>query len=477
MKRVIWTLLLIAPVAALAAPAPAGGAGLTDRIDAFIRDEMRREQVPGVAVGIVRGSEVLVSKGYGEANVELHAPVTEHTLFQSGSIGKQFTATALMLQVQDGKVGLDDPVARYLPGAPAGWQAIKVRNLLTHTSGIPDYEDASEPGSPTPIIDYRRDYTEQELTRLAYRLPLDFEPGTRWRYSNTGFLLLGVLIHEVSGQFYGDVLKARVFERLGMRSARIISEADIVEGRAAGYRLVDGALKNQEWVAPSLNTTADGSLYLSVTDLLAWDRGLRARALLSPQSWQEIYTPVVLRSGRSYPYGFGWDVEEAKGRPWYHHGGTWQGFRTYISRYLADDLSIIVLCNLADAEPRRFVDGIATLIDPQLPRIQPISPIPDREPAVTARARALLLAAQSGSLRAADFPYLHAAFAALAADQHKLLAGLGAPQPLVLVDRRALGDDRAYTYLAQFTRRTLRMSLELTADERIAELDLEPEVE
>jgi len=243
-----------------------------------------------------------------------------------------------------------------------------VRNLLNHTSGIPVYTEYTEPAprGARPAIDLRRDYSEEQLTRIAYRLPLEFPPGSRWKYSNTGYLLLGVLVHKVSGSFYGEVLRERIFVPLGMGTARVISEADIIPNRAAGYRLEGAQLKNQEWVAPSLNTTADGALYLSMRDWIAWDRGLRAQAILQPASWAEIYTPVLLRNGTRYPYGFGWDVEEAKGRPFYHHGGTWQGFRTNISRYLADDLTIIVLTNLGDSSPERFVAGIVALLDPQL---------------------------------------------------------------------------------------------------------------
>ncbi len=138
------------------------------------------------------------------------------------------------------------------------------------------------------------------------RSTLQFEPGAKWEYSNTGYLLLGAIIRKVSGQFYGDLLAERVFRPLGMSTARVISEADIVPHRAAGYQLVDGQLKNQDWVAPSLNTTADGALYLSALDMIAWDRGLRAGAILKPESWKQVYTPVRLNSGENYPYGFGW---------------------------------------------------------------------------------------------------------------------------------------------------------------------------
>jgi CubicO group peptidase (beta-lactamase class C family) len=337
------------------------------QIDAFVQAEMQREKAPGIALGIVSHGTVVASRGYGMANVELRVPVSEATLFQSGSLGKQFTAVVVMLQVEDGKLRLDDPLTKYFPDAPHSWQAITVRNLLNHTSGIADYTDYTTEQAPrgaAPSIDLRRDYSEEELAKLAYRLPLEFTPGSRWKYSNTGYLLLGILVRKVSGRFYGDVLRDRVFVPLHMSTARIISEADIIPDRAAGYRLIKGELKNQEWVSPTLNTTADGALYLSVRDWIAWDRGLRAQAILQPGSWAEVYTPVTLSNGTKYPYGFGWDVDQAKGKPFYHHDGAWQGFTTTISRYLADDLTIVVLTNLAEASPERFVRGI----DPELAR-------------------------------------------------------------------------------------------------------------
>jgi CubicO group peptidase (beta-lactamase class C family) len=179
-------------------------------------------------------------------------------------------------------------------------------------------------------------------------------------------VLLGVIIHKVSGQFYGDVLQQRVFSPLGMSTARVISEADVVPHRAAGYHLIQGVLKNQDWVAPSLNTTADGALYFSLRDLMAWDAGVRARRVLAPASWAQVLQPVRLNDGTSAPYGFGWSVESRAGKPLYHHGGSWQGFKTHYARFLADDLSVIVLANLAEAQPERIVTAIATAIDPGL---------------------------------------------------------------------------------------------------------------
>jgi N-acyl-D-amino-acid deacylase len=329
-----------------------------DAIDTIVRAEMTSQRIPGMAVAVIQGDRVLAAKGYGLANVEHAVAVTPQTIFQSGSIGKQFTAAAVMLQVEDGKLSLSDPIAKFFASAPESWRGITVRHLLTHTSGIPDYNEG--------LLDYRRDYTEDELVTFAASLALDFEPGAEWKYSNTAYQLLGIIVGKVSGTFYGNVLRDRVFKPLGMNSARIISEADIVPHRAAGYRLERGDLRNQAWVSPSLNTTADGSLYLSLQDMIAWDRGIRARAILRPDSWQQIFTAVTLNGGRRHPYGFGFQVDRIKGRDVQRHGGSWQGFQTYIARYGGDDVTVIALANLAQAVPKLIVDRLAAHLMPAL---------------------------------------------------------------------------------------------------------------
>ena len=453
--------------------------GQMTQIDEFVRAEMERQKIPGVAIGIVSKGKAVAIKGYGLANVELGVPVTGETVFESGSVGKQFTSTVVMLMVEDGKLALDDSITKYFTDAPASWRPITVRNLLTHTSGIPNYEiknyQGQSSGERADAIDLRRDYTEEELTKFAYRLPLDFLPGSRWSYSNTGYVILGVLIHKVSGQFYGDILRERVFKPLGMKSARVISEEDIVPHRAAGYRLVDGQLKNQEWTSPTLDTTADGSLYLSMMDFVAWDRGLRAGAILKPQSWAQINTPVTLKSGKSYPYGFGWQVGESNGKPWYYHGGAWLGFMTYISRYLADDLTILVLTNRGQSAPQRFVDGIAAVIDPKLARIEPVTPIRDSDPKLADRVRILLETASEGKLSPQDLPYVHDSFARLAKIYADLLRPLGKPSRLDLLDRRDLGDDRMSTYEAVYAGGTFRVTVGLAPDGRFSAFWLQPE--
>ncbi|HUQ79611.1 MAG TPA: serine hydrolase domain-containing protein [Gemmatimonadaceae bacterium] len=434
------------------------------RIDSVVSAVMTRQRIPGVAVAIVKGGSVMLAKGYGESNVEHHVPVTAETMFQSGSVGKQFTSAAVMLLVEDGKIALTDPIVKFFPNAPASWKGITVRHLLTHTSGIPDYT--------TDAMDYRRDYTEDELEKMAFGLTPEFPPGSRWNYSNTGYVLLGIIIHKASGKFYGDVLRERVFGPLGMRTARIINEEDIIPNRAAGYRMVRGELKNQEWVAPKLNTTADGSLYLSVQDYIAWDRGLREKKILKPESWATINTPVTLTSGKRYPYGFGWSVDTVAGQLRIHHGGAWQGFQTYISRYIGDDVTIVALSNLGASQPGVIVDGIAAVLNPALAP-KPLAPITDNEPAVRKRLEAILAATRDGRLSPNDFAYVRAGFfPGTARAFQEALAGTGVPDTFTLYERIERGDDRIYTYDVGFGARTFRVTLGLAPDDKVSMFSL-----
>ena len=338
---------------------PIAFAQSADAVDSYIRSEMQKRKIPGLALLIVRDGKVVRSQGYGFANVELQVPVKPETIFQSGSMGKQFTATAVLMLAEEGKLRLDDPLTKFFPEAPAAWQQVKVRNLLSHTGGFTDYPKD---------FDYRRDYSEAELLKIVEGVPLAFPPGSEWSYSNLGYLTLGILIHRVSGQFYGDLLHDRIFVPLGMKTTRIINEADIIPNRAAGYRLVDGQVKNQEWVAPKLNTTADGSLYFSVVDLAKWDAALTAGKLLSAAGYQQMYTPFVLNDGKpnSDGYGFGWFIHDVHGHKLIEHAGAWQGFNTNISRYVDDKLTIVMLTNLAGANPEEMTHHVAGLLIPEV---------------------------------------------------------------------------------------------------------------
>ncbi|HEX3322460.1 MAG TPA: serine hydrolase domain-containing protein [Terriglobales bacterium] len=330
-----------------------------DKVDEYMQAVMKERQIPGIALLVVQDGKVVRSQGYGFSNVELQVPVKPETIFQSGSVGKQFTATGVMMLVEEGKVGLEDLLTKYFPDAPDTWKAVTVRNLLSHTGGFTDYPET---------FDFRKDYSEDDILKIIEGIPLAYPPGTKWAYSNLGYATLGILIHKVSGKFYGDFLQERIFGPLGMSTTRIINEADIIPNRSSGYRLVKGALKNQEWVSPSLNTTADGSLYFSIVDLQKWDAALAAGKLLKKSSYDQMWTIAKLKDGtpNSGNYGFAWFLNTVHGHRIIEHEGAWQGFNTSVNRYVDDKLTVIVLANLAACEPGDIAHHVAGLYVPEL---------------------------------------------------------------------------------------------------------------
>ena len=299
---------------------------------------MQRQHIPGVALLVSRAGKIVQAEGLGLSNVELQVPVKPETIFQSGSVGKQFTATAVMMLVEEGKVGLDDPLTKYFPDAPATWKEVTVRELLSHTAGFGDYPKK---------FNFRKDWTEDQLLKLVESIPLAYPPGTKWDYSNLGYLTLGILIHRVTGEFYGDFLQQRIFHPLDMQA----------------IRLVKGELKNQEWVAPMVNTTADGSLYFSVLDLAKWDAALYTEKLLKRSSFDQMWTPAKLKNGQANKagYGFGWFIGDRHGHHVISHDGAWQGFKSAIARYVNDQLTVVVLANLEQAKPGAIAEHVADM--------------------------------------------------------------------------------------------------------------------
>jgi CubicO group peptidase (beta-lactamase class C family) len=353
MKYRVTAALVLCFLAALPLPL-AHATQAPDAVARTVRAEMEKQKIPGLALLVARKGVTVRAEGYGLANVELNVQVKPETIFQSGSVGKQFTATAVMMLVEAGKVGLDDRLNKYFASAPNWWKGVTIRELLSHTAGFTDYPEN---------FDERKDYTEDELLNIVESIPPAYPPGTHWSYSNLGYLTLGILIHRVSGKFYGDFLQERIFQPLGMSTTRIISEADIIPNRASGYLLDNGRLKNQKWVSPALNTTADGSLYFSIVDLAKWDAALYTDRLLKRSSMQEMWTVAALRDGKPNTghYGFGWFVESRHGHRVVEHDGQWQGFETHISRYLDDEFTVVVLTNLGSADPHRIADAVAAI--------------------------------------------------------------------------------------------------------------------
>lgn len=342
-----------------------------DEIDDFVSEERKRQKIPGISVLVVENGEVIKMRGYGLANVEHKVPVTAETIFQSGSVGKQFTAAGILLLQEDGKLEFDDPLSQHFTDAPESWDGITIRHLLTHTSGLEAYDSK---------VDFRKDYTEEELLKVMMGLSFYFEPGQEWRYSNSGYVVLGILISKLTGAHWGEYLEERVFKPAGMNTARVISERDIVLNRSAGYHREKGKLLNQGWVSQTWLSTGDGALYFSIKDLAAWAEALRQRKLFSEASYQAWWTSGTLNSGITHNYGFGWMLDELRGQPVIGHGGAWQGFRTTISRYVKQDLTVAVLANATVARPSKFAEEIAGMLHEDLALPDPNEPGKDPDP-------------------------------------------------------------------------------------------------
>ena len=211
----------------------------TTAIDDYIQDRMRKSHIPGVSIAIIHDGKVVLARGYGMANVELSVPATENTVYQLASVTKTFTATAIMMLVQEGKLGLDDKINALLPDLPTAWSEVTIRHLLNHTSGIKSY---------TSVRDFfktaRKDYTQREILDLVAKVPVEFAPGEKWNYNNTGYFLLGMVIEKETGKKYGDYLDERIFKPLGMTQTRVNDLHAVIPNRA-GIRLE--RQRTEEW--------------------------------------------------------------------------------------------------------------------------------------------------------------------------------------------------------------------------------------
>ena len=439
---------------------------LSARIDAYVKTEMQRQQIPGLSLAVVRDGKIAMLKSFGFSNLEHQIPVKPETIFQSGSIGKQFAATAIMILAAEGKLSLEDKISKFFPDVPASWYPITIRHLLTHTAGLGDYP---------PDFDLRRDHTEAELWTMIKSIPLAYVPGERWDYSNLGYVTLGILIRKITGQFHGDFVSARIFKPLGMKTARIISEAEIIPNRAAGYRLASGQLLNQEWVSPSTNTTADGPYYFTVLDLAKWDAGLLGDTLLSQAQLSQMWKPVKLADGTMKGYGFGWHTDVLHGRPVVFHGGAWQGFKSFIVRFPKDRITFIFMANSWDTRDFRFARGLVATHFPEfaLPAAEAFA---DQAPEVTALIRRALLGLAQGKANLSSFT--PAAASTLFPDQAKevgtLLNTLSLPIALIftneLVEKKEENGLRVYRYAFNDIGKTIFCTVKLTSADKIDSL-------
>lgn len=451
----------------LLALSPAWATAEDARVDAFVRAQMTARHIPGLTLAVVKHGEVVLQRGYGLANVEHDVPAGVATMYQLASVTKQFTATAVMMLVEDGRLSLETPLRAVLPDMPAAWGSVTIAQLLTHTSGIPSYTSA-----PAFAGTGRKDYTPTELIALVKDLPMDFAPGARWRYNNSGYVLLGLIIEKVSGQPWGRFLESRIFQPTGMATARVNDLSVVVPHRAQGYAWTGTALRNGDYVSPT-QPYAAGALLVSVRDLIAWDRALSTRPLLSPASLAAMYAPVALADGTTHPYGFGWDVGPYRTRPRHGHSGGIPGFSTYYGRFVDDEVSVIVLANEGGGGAERIANGVAAFYIPALNEHAP-RPIPDTNPTQSSFLMSVVRTLATGTAEKDWFTPEQQAF--FFPDRVKegawRLGAHGALRSFELMDESKTEKGLVRSYLAGFASIDVRCTFTIAPDGKIAGIGL-----
>lgn len=335
----------------VAAPLPAQRAGDTprDTVDRFVVAEMARQQVPGLALAVVRAGTPIKVEGYGLADLEHNIPVTPQTVFKIGSVSKQFLATGIMLLAQDGRLTVEDPAVTYFTAAPESWRPITLRHFLTHTSGVV---------REGPVFDPLKVQPDSVVITSAFAAPLEFPTGTKYQYCNVCYFALAEVIARVSGKPWDTFLAERVFVPLGMTATRTTTTTEIVPHRARGYAWRDGRYVN----APEFLALRPSGAFLStVLDLATWDAALYTDRVLTRASREAMWTAVRLAGGGTSAYGFGWQLGSLDGHRQVYHGGSLPGFRAQMMRLPDDSLTVIVLTNGDGARPDQIAVGIARL--------------------------------------------------------------------------------------------------------------------
>lgn len=324
---------------------------ITTKVDEYMTAAVRVNAFSGTIL-VARGGQPIISKGYGMANIELGVPNTPQSVFRLGSITKQFTAMAIMMLQERGKLSVSDPICKYLSDCPPAWQAVTVKHLLSHTSGVPNYTAFPE-FAKTAVLPT----SSAEMISQLKGKPLEFAPGEKFAYSNSGYFLLGSIIERVSGKTYSDFLQENIFTPLGMKQTGYDSPTRIIKNRAAGYAKQSGEVVNASYMDMTIPFAA-GALYSTTGDLLLWDQALYTDKLVSRKLLDEMFTPYKGDAG----YGYGWNIGKRFDRQVIAHGGGIYGFATQITRFPADRVTVIVLSNVQSAPAGKIANDLAAIV-------------------------------------------------------------------------------------------------------------------
>lgn len=423
-------------------------AAATRRIDRGVEQVMRRFNVPGATVLVLQHDRQVYARAYGQRDMEQRLAVRTDTPFEIGSITKQFTAAAIVQLQEAGKLKLDDPLARYLPDAPHAHE-VTLRQLLSHTSGLHDYFDGPE--QEVDALVTQPIAFDRLIARIAGR-PLDFAPGSRWSYSNTGYLLLGRVIEVVSGEPYGDYVRRHLLAPLDMRHTFTLADTARLDGMAVGYRHENGVLRRSPYFHPDWSGAA-GFLVSTLDDLARWDRGLVEGRVVSKAGYIEMMTPARTTEGNSADYGLGLFVNSVFGQSRIGHTGGSQGFTTADEYFPGLGLRVIVFTNLGDKTPEAGItltNAVFSALHPDIVAAWS-HPAPGEDAAMTKRARATFEQLQAGHGYGGFSENLRAKLeAGLGSGLSKAIAPYGTPATLIFKGTQAGAKGTEYNYVATF---------------------------
>jgi CubicO group peptidase (beta-lactamase class C family) len=322
-----------------------------DQADDYLKQQMHEHRIPGAALTVIKAGQPIKLATCGLADIEQNVPVKTETVFEIGSITKQFTAAGILLLAQDGKLSVDDPISTHLPGVPPAWTNITIRHLLSHTSGIKNYTGLSG-------FELTKHLTQKQFIELIGKQPMDFQPGDSFKYCNTGFNLLGFIIENVSGGPYWDFMAERVFKPLGMNSTTERLPGKIISNRAHGYEQTNHVWINRDYDLTDIFSA--GAIVSTIGDLSKWNAALDGTNLLSAATKKRMWTPAKLNSGKSTKYGFGWYIDTHEGHRNIYHAGSTSGFSASIQRFPEDELAVILLTNTDEQIATTLARKIAT---------------------------------------------------------------------------------------------------------------------
>ncbi len=327
---------------------------ITVKVDEYMNAAVKFNHFSG-SVLVARDGQPVISKGYGMANYELNVPNTPQTVFRIGSITKQFTAMAIMMLQERGKLNVNDPICKHLENCPAAWQPVTIRHLLTNTSGILNY---------TELSGFDKMSTRAELVDLFRDKPLEFTPGEKFAYSNSGYYLLGLIIEKSSGKPYAEFLRDNIFVPLGMKNSGYDDSHTLLPNRANGYEWEGKSFINAGYINMATPYSA-GALYSTTEDLLLWDKALYTEKLVSRKSLDEMFAPFreLVRDGwEGYAYAYGWMIGKQSGRQVSRHDGGIRGFSTDIIRFPSERVTVIVLSNNQTVIPYKLANDLSAIV-------------------------------------------------------------------------------------------------------------------